>query len=220
MRFQNILLCAKLAPMRDGHTPTARPSVVRAAALLALLFMLALGACGGGDTLTPGRAGAQATLTRTPARSAALTSAPTPTRRTAITPTRTPKRTATGAATLTPAGSAAIAPMSTSTRRVSATPTVVLSGLPTVPYDRLPAQARETIALMQRGGPFPYRQDGAVFQNRERLLPSRPKGYYHEYTVETPGSPDRGARRIVAGDEGELYYTDDHYDSFKQVVMP
>jgi ribonuclease T1 len=194
---------------------------VRAAVLLALLFTLALGACSG-DTLTPDRAGAQATLTltRTPARSAAQTSASTPTRRMAITPTRTPKRKATVTATLTPASSAAIAPTSTATRRATATPMVVLSGLPTIPYDRLPAQARDTIALIQRGGPFPYRQDGAVFQNRERLLPGRPKGYYQEYTVETPGSPDRGARRIVAGNEGELYYTDDHYDSFKQVVMP
>ena len=70
------------------------------------------------------------------------------------------------------------------------------------------------------GGPFPYRQDGAVFQNRERLLPARPNGYYHEYTVKTPGSPDRGAWRIIVGEKGELYYTDDHYDSFRQVVMP
>ena len=99
-------------------------------------------------------------------------------------------------------------------------PTVALSGLPTIQYDKLPVQARDTIGLIQRGGPFPYRQDGAVFQNRERLLPVRPNGYYHEYTVKTPGSPDRGARRIIAGDKGELYYTDDHYDSFRQVVIP
>jgi ribonuclease T1 len=107
-----------------------------------------------------------------------------------------------------------------STWRATVTPTVALSGLPTITYDRLPAQARETIALIQRGGPFPYRQDGAVFQNRERLLPGKPSGYYHEYTVVTPGSPDRGARRIVTGANGELYYTNDHYDSFKQVIMP
>ena len=121
-----------------------------------------------------------------------------------MTPTRTPAH----KATATPDG------------KVSVTPAVVSSGLPTIPYDRLPAQARETIDLIQRGGPFPYRQDGAVFQNRERILPKKPSGYYHEYTVETPGSPDRGARRIVTGGPGELYYTDDHYDSFKQVIMP
>jgi ribonuclease T1 len=95
-----------------------------------------------------------------------------------------------------------------------------VSGLPTISFDRLPTQAQETLDLIQRGGPFPYRQDGGVFQNRERRLPSKPNGYYHEYTVVTPGSPDRGARRIIAGEKGERYYTDDHYDSFKQVVMP
>jgi ribonuclease T1 len=94
------------------------------------------------------------------------------------------------------------------------------SGLPTIAYKRLPAQARETISLIQSGGPFHYRQDGVVFQNRERHLPSQPSGYYHEYTVPTPGSRDRGARRIVTGANGELYYTDDHYASFKQVEMP
>ena len=131
-------------------------------------------------------------------------------------PVRTPKYIATAAPARTPAA----AQTPTKTRRAPATPTVGLSGLPTIQHDRLPIQTRETIELIQRGGPFPYRQDGAVFQNRERLLPARPNGYYHEYTVKTPGSPDRGARRIIAGDKGELYYTDDHYDSFRQVVMP
>ncbi len=91
-------------------------------------------------------------------------------------------------------------------------------GLPTIAFDNLPRQARDTIRLIDNGGPFPYRQDGAVFQNRERLLPSRSSGYYHEYTVITPGESDRGARRIIAGAGGELYYTADHYDSFKRVV--
>ncbi|MCX6030479.1 MAG: guanine-specific ribonuclease N1 and T1 [Chloroflexi bacterium] len=89
---------------------------------------------------------------------------------------------------------------------------------PTIKFDRLPSEARDVIRLIARGGPFPYRQDGAVFQNRERNLPGKPSGYYHEYTVETPGSPDRGARRIIAGKQGELYYTDDHYVSFRRVV--
>ena len=90
--------------------------------------------------------------------------------------------------------------------------------LPTIAFSQLPPEARETIRLIERGGPFPYDRDGITFGNRERLLPSQPQGYYREYTVITPGSPDRGARRIVAGREGELYYTDDHYDSFKRVV--
>lgn len=91
-------------------------------------------------------------------------------------------------------------------------------GLTTIHYDQLPPEAREVIQLIAQGGPFPYRQDGTTFQNRERLLPLEPAGYYREYTVETPGSPDRGARRIVAGAQGELYYTDDHYASFARVV--
>ena len=90
-------------------------------------------------------------------------------------------------------------------------------GLSLVAAARLPVEAQQTIALILAGGPFPYDQDGDVFQNREGLLPGRPSGYYHEYTVVTPGSDDRGARRIVAGSQGELYYTDDHYASFVRV---
>jgi|SRR5690606_28931157 len=83
----------------------------------------------------------------------------------------------------------------------------------------LPPEALETLALIQRGGPFPYRKDGTTFQNRERLLPAKPRGYYREYTVPTPGSRDRGARRIVAGGNPPevFYYTADHYSSFRQI---
>ena len=91
-------------------------------------------------------------------------------------------------------------------------------GLPTIALAKLPPEARTTVQLIEQGGPFPYRQDGATFQNREGHLPKRPAGYYKEYTVITPGSPDRGARRIIAGQGGELYYTDDHYDTFKRVI--
>ena len=82
----------------------------------------------------------------------------------------------------------------------------------------LPAEARDTLALVESGGPFPHRQDGATFQNREQRLPRREPGYYREYTVETPGSPDRGARRIIAGGDppDEFFYTDDHYGSFRR----
>ena len=81
----------------------------------------------------------------------------------------------------------------------------------------LPAEARATLALIKAGGPFPYRQDGGTFGNRENLLPRRDRGYYLEYTVKTPGARDRGAQRIVAGSGGEFYYTADHYRSFKRI---
>jgi ribonuclease T1 len=82
----------------------------------------------------------------------------------------------------------------------------------------LPAEARQTLALVKAGGPFPYPQDGKTFQNREKRLPQREPGYYREYTVKTPGAHDRGARRIVAGRGGEYYYTDDHYRSFRRII--
>ena len=82
----------------------------------------------------------------------------------------------------------------------------------------LPAEAHEVLRRIAQGGPFEYRQDGGVFQNRERRLPTQPSGYYHEYTVETPGSRDRGARRIITGGQPprEYWYTDDHYRSFQR----
>jgi ribonuclease T1 len=82
---------------------------------------------------------------------------------------------------------------------------------------RLPLEARDTFHLIKQGGPFPYPRDGIVFSNRERQLPKRPRGYYHEYTVKTPGAHNRGARRIVCGAVPECYYTDDHYQTFKRI---
>jgi ribonuclease T1 len=93
-----------------------------------------------------------------------------------------------------------------------------VDGLPVIYVDELPREGRETLRLIERDGPFPYDKDGSVFQNREGILPSRPRGYYREYTVITPWENDRGARRIVAGERDELYYTDDHYDSFKRIM--
>ncbi len=81
----------------------------------------------------------------------------------------------------------------------------------------LPSEARATLALIKQGGPFPYRKDGSTFGNREKHLPVKARGYYREYTVPTPGARDRGARRIVAGRDGEYYYTDDHYNSFRRI---
>ena len=84
----------------------------------------------------------------------------------------------------------------------------------------LPGEARQTISLIRKGGPFPFLRDGVVFGNFEKRLPTRARGYYREYTVRTPGARDRGARRIVAGKGGELYYTDDHYNSFRRITEP
>jgi ribonuclease T1 len=89
------------------------------------------------------------------------------------------------------------------------------SGLEVKALSSLPPQAADTWKLIQKNGPFPYpRNDGVEFQNREKRLPAKANAYYKEYTVPTPGSPDRGARRLIRGDEQELYYTGDHYDSF------
>jgi guanyl-specific ribonuclease Sa len=85
----------------------------------------------------------------------------------------------------------------------------------------LPPEAVATLQAIERGGPYAYDRDGTVFQNRERRLPEQPRGYYREYTVTTPGSPDRGARRIVTGGDPPqvYYYTDDHYRSFRRVEI-
>jgi ribonuclease T1 len=92
------------------------------------------------------------------------------------------------------------------------------SGLSVVALTALPVEAHDTVARIDSGGPFPYAKDGAVFGNRERLLPIRPTGYYREYTVPTPGEDDRGPRRMVTGDDGELFYTADHYASFVRIA--
>jgi ribonuclease T1 len=94
--------------------------------------------------------------------------------------------------------------------------------LASVSLATLPTEARDTLALIKRGGPFPHpRKDGSTFGNFEKRLPLKPRGYYREYTVPTPGARNRGARRIVAGSppetSGEYYYTDDHYNSFRRI---
>lgn len=86
-----------------------------------------------------------------------------------------------------------------------------------VRLDQLPPEARQTLLLIKRGGPFPYPRDGITFGNRERLLPPQARNYYREYTVPTPGVKHRGARRIVTGVPGEYWYTADHYRSFKRI---
>jgi ribonuclease T1 len=102
-------------------------------------------------------------------------------------------------------------------------PALAQRGPPPIPpiddiaASELPAEAAATLALLRKGGPFPYAKDGSVFGNREGHLPKQKRGYYREYTVKTPGERTRGARRIVKGGSGELFYTDDHYNSFKRI---
>jgi ribonuclease T1 len=88
--------------------------------------------------------------------------------------------------------------------------------LPVVLARDLPKEARDTLNLIKKGGPFPYSKDGTIFSNREHVLPNKPRGFYREYTVKTPKVKNRGARRIVAGGN-EYFYTDDHYASFKRI---
>ncbi len=104
------------------------------------------------------------------------------------------------------------------TDRPSGAATDPASGLPWVEEADLPAAARDTLALIDAGGPFPYEEDDRTFFNREGLLPERAEGHYREYTVETPGEDDRGARRIVTGADGEYYWTPDHYASFERIA--
>jgi ribonuclease T1 len=121
---------------------------------------------------------------------------------TADQPTATPTTTYTSSARPTSSASPSVEPR---------------SGLPYVDLADLPPEAADTIHLIDSGGPFPYDEDGTTFGNYEGLLPDEAAGYYKEYTVETPGSSDRGARRIIAGGDGQLYWTADHYASFEVI---
>jgi ribonuclease T1 len=96
-------------------------------------------------------------------------------------------------------------------------PAATQQDIPGIAVAELPREARETLALIRRGGPFPHQRDGVVFGNFEKHLPLKERGYYHEYTVRMPGTEHRGARRIVTGRNGERYYTDDHYRTFKRI---
>ncbi|GAA2826025.1 ribonuclease domain-containing protein [Kitasatospora sp. CM 4170] len=137
--------------------------------------------------------------------------------------TATATATATAASAATATAPRPSAPRPSAPRTTAATPAPAGTWVPTDPAladvcrTRLPAQALDTLGLIARGGPYPYRSDGIVFENRENRLPRKASGYYHEYTVVTPGSADRGARRVVTGGSGEQYWTADHYDSFQEI---
>ena len=150
------------------------------------------------------------TPTAAPTHAATATLAPTATvAPAAVAPTNT--------AEANPVETATATPKPSPTANAPPTPTRA-SKLAVVYYDELPPEAQDTLALIDQGGPFPFRQDGTVFQNREGILPPKANGYYHEYTVITPGLDNRGPRRIVGGGDGELFYTDDHYASFREII--
>ena len=96
-------------------------------------------------------------------------------------------------------------------------PAATRQDIPGIAVAELPHEAREALDRIRRGGPFPHQRDGVVFGNFEKQLPLKERGYYHEYTVRTPGAKHRGARRIVTGRNGERYYTEDHYRTFKRI---
>lgn len=100
---------------------------------------------------------------------------------------------------------------------VTAAPRSSSSSGDTVALSALPPQAQSIVALIQSGGALPYSRDGIEFRNREGMLPRQRSGYYHEYTVPTPGEADRGPRRIITGLDGQFYYTPDHYATFRRV---
>lgn len=113
-------------------------------------------------------------------------------------------------------------PAPTTASHAPATTAHSKSGLPVCPLSSLPAETATTVNLIHRGGPFPYSRDGIVFGNFERRLPNQQRGYYHEYTVPTPGAKTRGTRRVITGGEPptnppEFYYTGDHYETFCQI---
>lgn len=119
-----------------------------------------------------------------------------------------------GLFTASPAQAAPVAPSAVAQATCGDT-----SGFDVVALSALPTEATDTFDLIQQGGPFPYKQDGTVFSNREGLLPACPSGYYHEYTVVTPGGSTRGTRRIITGEGGEYFYTGDHYASFQLIDL-
>ncbi len=85
--------------------------------------------------------------------------------------------------------------------------------------NELPNEATDTLEFIKKRGPFPYKKDGVFFRNRENRLPTRADpDFYKEYTVQTPGESGRGARRVITGKNGEIYYTEDHYQTFQEVI--
>jgi ribonuclease T1 len=163
------------------------------------------------------------TVTRGSETSTGATSATAEVRQQATTPAAETPGTAgspTPQGVLLPASTAVVQPTANAppTPRSASGATTRVTDLPAIAYAELPAEAHATIQLILQDGPFPFDRDGITFENRERLLPANQRGYYREYTVPTPGISHRGARRIVTGAGGEMYYTEDHYASFSEII--
>jgi ribonuclease T1 len=222
------------------NAPSHRPARARVVlALLVMLVALVAGCSGSGSG--PGATSTSGAVARTPAaatptpratRAPRATAAPTP-RATPTPAARTPAARTPAAATPTPGATAAPAartpaaatPTPRAARTATPAPSSRWAAQPpddwygdTVGMEELPPEALDTLELVVAGGPYPYDQDDGIFGNREGILPDRPSGTYREYTVETPGSADRGARRLVIADGLQRYYSDDHYDTFRFVV--
>ncbi|WP_082508436.1 ribonuclease [Burkholderia sp. Leaf177] len=122
-----------------------------------------------------------------------------------------------------PASQTAVQPAQTASETLAASHAQGPSVLAVVPQSQLPGEASETLRLIKAGGPYPFSEDGVLFRNTDALLPQHPRGYYHAYTVRTPGAADRGKRRIVCGglrrQTSDCYYTDDYYVSFKRIAQ-
>lgn len=172
-------------------------------AVMVVLVVVWLIASRSGDRPTASGPTTQAAATTTAPLTTSTSNSPASTSRPTTTPPTTDRRT-TGTTTRSP------------TSRPAGTDPA--SGLRWINESALPAQARQTIALIRAGGPYPYpRNDDVTYHNNNRALPRQPDGFYREYTVITPGSATRGARRIIAGQDGSLYYTADHYTTFARI---
>jgi ribonuclease T1 len=213
-RSQNKKQCHNRQTSNNGSSNQRAPISV-SFVLVAVAFMLVLywtkgdlGQLLGGSlalpTLSPSDSGQQTPSTQNESDDESPTAEATATRSAQKTPT--------------PASTRQARATATATANANAPPVARASDLPTIAYDALPPEAHDTIALIEEDGLFPFSRDGITFQNRERLLPRQPEGYYREYTVITPNENDRGARRIVTGDGGEMYYTSDHYESFSEII--
>ncbi len=204
-------MVSRVPPPEGGSTNRAP----RTSSGLVLLLVLAVVA---GTWLLSGRGPGADTSVATDETSA---SAPAP----SSSPIRTATPSSSGSSTTEPqdpgrTATPSLLPEQDPTPQATAPPKVDPdSGLPTIYLLDLPPEAAETVDSIDDGPPYAYDQDGGTFGNYEGLLPDRERGYYQEFTVETPGSYDRGARRIIEGADGELYWTDDHYGSFSRILL-
>lgn len=197
-------MVSRIPPPEDGSASRHGRSIGAVALVLVLALALGIWLINGRSPGTPTSAGDQTGVTSTsPSNSPEPSAAPSAE---SVQPSQSDS--STGAPASDPAGEATTAP--------AIDPD---SGLPTVYLLDLPPEAAETVQVIDNGPPYPYDKDGSTFGNYEGLLPDYERGYYQEFTVETPGSYDRGARRIVEGADAELYWTDDHYASFLRIVL-